>query len=140
MKWYYLCFFVFIFLFHSCNRMSIRCKPIPIEQIFGTYDLGSGKKIILREDFSYISYNANNEMFESDSGIWIYQSFSTRTNQIFTYDMRALSESGERNHYTRYMTNRFFACKHLGRIIIITRGYTGDPDGAPALKWFRKIK
>ena len=128
---------VLFFLFRSCSKFNLKCNPIAVEQIFGTYDLGDEGKITLKNDFFYVRFYTDNS---SDTGIWWYQSFkSTKTNEIRTYDMRAISEDGERNYYSRYMTNRFFACKHWGNIII-SRGYAGDPDGAPALKWFKKIE
>ena len=137
-KWIIITFLLSVLLL-SCNKMNLRCNPILVEEIFGTYDLRDGQKLILRNDFFYEHFYIYNGVLKKDIGIWRYQSFkSTRTNEIMTFDMRALSEDGERRHFTRYMTNRFFACRHWGRIII-TRGYAGDPDGAPPLIWYRKI-
>ena len=131
----------FSLLLVSCNKMNLRCNPIPVEQIFGTYDLGNGQKLILRSDFFYERFRIVDGVMKSDTGIWLYHSFEAplRWNVIYTFDKRAISENGERNYFSRYMTKRFFACRHWGRIII-TRGHRGDPDGAPPLIWYRQIK
>jgi hypothetical protein len=130
-------FLLFLFLLVSCNKIGVKDSPIPVEQIFGTYDLWNGKRIItLNPDYTYVYM----DIMKSDTGIWNYYYFTgSKTNQIETFDMRAISENGEKKYYSRYMTHRFYVCKHWGRIII-TNGYEGDPDGAPALKWYKKIE
>jgi hypothetical protein len=132
---------LFSVLLFSCNKTNFRCNPIPLEDIFGTYDLRDGRRITLKQDFTYVHFYIDNGVMKSDTGIWRFHYFEAplRWNLIYTYDMRAISENGERNYFTRYMTNRFFACRHWGRVII-TRGHGGDPDGAPPLIWFRKIE
>jgi hypothetical protein len=122
----------------SCNKIGVKSEPIPVEQIFGTYDLYNGEKITLKKDFTYEHFYIDNELIKNDTGIWGYQRFDvTKTNEIRTFDMRAISEDGKRNYHTEYMTHRFYACKYWGKIII-TRGYAGDPDGAPPLNWYDK--
>jgi len=139
MKKKYLIILSFPLLLSSCNKMSTRSKSILVEQIFGMYDLGNEKKIILNSDYSYIYFYVDSDGIKSDLGIWYYHYYiGSKTNQIKAFDMRALGENGERNYYTRYSTFTFYVCKHWGKIII-TNGYEGDPDGAPALKWFKKI-
>lgn len=131
---------LFMFLFGFCNKIGVRDAPIPVEQIFGTYDLYNGEIITLKSDYSYEHLYKNDSISKKDMGIWRYQSFDiTKTNEIRAYDMRVLSENGEKNYYTEYITHYFYACKHWGKVII-TPGYEGDPDGAPSLKWYKKIE
>ena len=131
---------LFSLLLISCNKIGIKDWPIPVEQVFGTYDLRNGKKITFNTDSTYIYWYVYDDTIKNDTGVWRYQYFdATKTNQIFAYDMRAVSENGEKNYYTEYATFYFYVCKHWGKIII-TNGYEGDPDGAPALKWYKKIK
>ena len=135
------CILLFSLMF-SCNRMSIRDKPIPIEQVFGTYNLSNkGSKITFNLDYTYeYVFMDNNGTKKSEIGVWKYQYFESLSfNELKAYDMRAVSEDGTRNHYTRYATFTFYACKRWEKVII-TNGYEGDPDGAPILKWYRKIE
>jgi hypothetical protein len=132
---------VFLLSLISCNKLGLKDKPIPVEQIFGTYDLKNGEKITLNEDFTYVRCFSKGDNVVSDTGVWYYHYFEPplRLNLVKTFDMRALSEDGEKKYYTDYMTHSFYVCKHWGKIIITT-GYAGDPDGAPALKWFKKVE
>ena len=124
-------------MFFSCIKIGVKCKPIQVKELIGTFDLLNGETITFKNDYTY------EHLLQNDStvyGIWIYQSFEAlRINEILGFDMRAFSEIGENKYYTRYLTFRFYACKHWGNIII-TRGPAGDPDGAPRLIWFKKIK
>ena len=137
MKKSYFSFLLLSLLLISCNKLGIKYWPIPVEQLFGTYDLWNGKEITFNPDYTYVYFNGAT----SDTGIWRYQYLEPpfRLNIIAAYDMRALSKDGEKKYYTEFKTHHFYACKHW-RKIIITNGYEGDPDGAPALKWYKKVK
>jgi hypothetical protein len=132
MKKKYLSFLLLSLLLISCNRIGLKYWPIPVEQLFGTYDLRNGKKLILNSDYTYVYFYDEDNTTKSDIGNWRYYYFeSQRKNEIYSFNIDTRNE-GKKGF-------RFYACKHWGKIII-TNGYEGDPDGAPALKWYKKVK
>lgn len=135
MKFFNIVVLLFLLLFVSCNKIGIKNKPIPVEQVVGMYDYGEG--LILDADFTYKFFYIDNDVVKCDTGVWLYQSYkSLKLNYIEIYDIEAQKTN---NYIFKYKRSVFYACKHWGKIII-THGYQGDPDGAPALKWYKKIK
>ena len=127
-----VCFLLYSLLFVSCYKIGIKDNPIPVEQIFGMYDLGSRGKIILNNDFSYVRLIEKNAALESDTGVWRYKSYKpTKTNVIQTFDKRVLSEDGTKKYYTAYKTNHLCACKHWGKIVL-TNASRSNPV------WYKK--
>jgi hypothetical protein len=133
----YLVFIIVFLNLASCYPATIRSKFIPVEKIYGTYDLSNGKTITFLSDSTYTySYPDSCGVMRLDVGIWKYQYFeATKHNQLKAFDMRAISETGVRSHFTEYQTFTFYFCWNWGGVVM-SRGLPADPDGY----WYEKIK
>ena len=123
--------------FVSCYPPSIRSKHIPVENVYGTYDLSRDRTITFLKDSTYTySYPDSCGVMKTEVGVWYYwYSEGSTRNILKAFDMRAVSETGERNHWTEYQTFTFYIKRWWGRIVM-SRGLPNDPDGY----WYEKIE
>lgn len=124
------------FLAVSCYPPGIDSQKIPVEEIYGTYDLSRGKTITFFRDSTYVyNYPDSLGVLQCDRGVWYYWYTPSHRNMLHAFDMRAELETGERQYWTEYQTFTFYIKRWWGRIIM-SRGLRNHPDGY----WYDKIK
>jgi hypothetical protein len=130
----YLFYSIFIVLFVSCSH-GLKDKPLTIEQIVGTYDIDDTKeKLTLNTNLTYEHIYYFKDTLKYEIGNWEYFRVIGR-NEVVVYDITYVSNG----NYKKLNSKHFILCKIWGKVKL-TRGYAGDPDGAPMLKWYKKVE
>jgi hypothetical protein len=116
-----------ILLICSCIHKGFDSKPIPFDEIVGIYELKNKSQIHRIElyndsTFQYMIMKGG-ILVENKFGRWKYEQYTN-------YNIVIL----ENKPY-------FWACKIYGKITLANKPFPpADPDGAPILRRYKKIK
>lgn len=126
----------------SCIKTSINNIPIPEEEILGLYiDKNEYDKINIKSDYSYERTLIIKDSSIIENGEWKYFCSDKLSKIPGHYSKNIIylyKDSFNNDIHSNY--SHLYACYkyiYFGPVIL-TRGYQGDPDGAPKLKWLEK--
>ncbi len=143
-------------LLNSCIKTNIRSVPIEVNKVYGIYSSHTmNETLYIYKDSTFCyKYLDNVKLQKTDSGSWMYKEshklkrdifYTWSTNELYLNTKDTISTSldyiTKRANCKLRKCHKFYVCHdHIffGKIIL-TRGYQGDPDGAPALKWLHKV-
>lgn len=138
-----------VFMLCSCVKISHNSIPISQKELYGHYiNNDTHEQLFILEDNTFNYINSDYDIV--DFGIWKYREATKQ--HFINLDYNYLRCETKDSIYVAVIidnvpdtikiprSHKFYVCyDHIffGKIIL-TRGYQGDPDGAPALKWLEK--